>query len=88
MSVDVSLARIQPSQRESQVGRGAVTLTPGHRDSAAHPEVGAMGIEKVWRSVLYALLDTKRFQPPNRAVQLADGLALNVRARSKSASLS
>lgn len=88
MSVDVSLARIQPSQRESQVGRGAVTLTPGHRDSAACPEVGATGIEKVWRSVLYALLDTKRFQPPHRAVQLADGLALNVRARSKSASLS
>lgn len=88
MSVDVSLAQIQPSQRESQVGRGAVTLTPGHRDSAARPEVGATGIEKVWRSVLYALLDTKRFQPPHRAVQLADGLALKVRARSKSASLS
>lgn len=88
MSVDVSLERIQPSQRETQVGRGAVTLTPGHRDSAACPEVGATGIEKVWRSVLSALLDTKCFQPPNRAVQLADGLALNVRAGSKSASLS
>lgn len=74
MGVDVSLEQIQPSQRECQVGRRAVTLMPGHGDSTVCPEeVGGIGIGKVPSSVLYALMDTSASSPQTEQCDLYMG---------------